>query len=109
MSSHRFITTQARPHRKLGLIDIIFKSKQVGSDLDRVPVHQVKRFMGIFCGYLGVAIVLEYGCLEFAAVCLGEVNHWLDWHLVLHAADDNVVRELAEPLEIDLLVCGKKR
>ena len=85
----------------------MFEPKQVGSDLDRVPVLKVKRLIGCFWGYLGVTIVLEDASLKFAAVSLGEVDHRLDWHLILNAADDNVVRELAEPLEIDLLVCGK--
>ena len=87
----------------------MFEPKQVGSDWDCVPILQVKRIMGCFRGYFGVAIVLEDGCLELGAVCLGEIDHRLDWHLVLNATDDNVVRELAEPLEFYLLVCGKKR
>ena len=59
--------------------------------------------MGCFRGYLGVAIVLEDISLKFAAVSFGEVDHRLDWHLILYAADDNVVRELADPLVCDLL------
>ena len=109
MSSHHFITFQARPHRKLGRSDIIFESKKVGANLDCGPLLKIKRLMVLFCGYLRVTIVLEDASLKFAAVSLGEVDHRLDWHLILNAADDNVVRELAEPLEIDLLVRGKKR
>ena len=59
--------------------------------------------MDLFRGYLGDAIVLEYTLLEYVAAWLCEINHWLDWHLILHAADDNVIGKLAEPLVLDLL------
>ena len=105
MSSHHYITSQARPHRKLGRICPIFEPKQVGADLDRVPVSQVKGLMSLFRGYLRVAIVLEYGCLEYGTVSLCEVNNRIKWHLILYAADDNVIGKLAEPLVLDLLEC----
>ena len=83
----------------------MFKSKQVEADLDRVPFLKVKRLMGSFCGYLGVAIVLEDASLKFVAASIGEVDHRLDWYLILYAADDNVIGKLAEPLVLDLLEC----
>ena len=89
----------------------MFEPKQVGSDLDCVPLFKVKRLMSYFRGYLIFRIVhmLEDASLKYGAEWLCEVNHLINWHLVLNAADDNVVRELAEPLEFGLLVCGKKR
>ena len=66
--------------------------------MDCVPVFKVKGLVECFLGYLRVAIVLEDTLLEFTATFLCEVDHRLDWHLVLHATDNNIVGELAEPL-----------
>ena len=96
-------TSQAGPHRKRR-IGIMFKSIQVVTNLDCEPPRKVKRLMGFLRGYLRVAIVLEDISFVFvAASCIGEVNDWLDWHSALHAADDDIVGVLAEPLESDLL------
>ena len=83
----------------------MFKSKKVRANLDCVPLLKVKGLMGCFRGYLRVAIVPEDTVPELVSASLYEINHWLDWHLILYAADDNVIGKLAEPLVLDLLEC----
>ena len=82
----------------------MFKSIQVVTNLDCEPPRKVKRLMGFLRGYLRVAIVLEDISVEFVWVSsISEVDHRLDWHSALHAADDDIVGVLAEPLKSDLL------
>ena len=55
--------------------------------------------------FFSVTMILEYGSFKIMAraVLLSEVNHLINWHSALDAADDDIVGVLAEPLECELL------
>ena len=88
----------------------MFEPEEVETDLDCLPVLQVKGLFSYFHGYLIFRIVhmLDDASLKYGAQWLCEVNHLINWQFVLHATDNNGISKLAEPLVLDLLESRQK-